>query len=276
MKRATIESSDKLVDVYALNDMDRFTLDTEKAFHLLLDVAEEAGVSRSMIEDEYQRHKDAKKSFNVAGYVEQLLRSEADSQRTWETSVLPFLIERGYRQDLLMPGVEEYIAALDEHSIPHGLYTYGSWSNEVADPGLDRERSVKWQLGKAAASSVLSRMPIAISNTPHKIDDLMHNAVVTIDGVGDVVRLPDELSLSPGGTTYAKHIIMGEDKLVALEGGNPDLVTGVLVVPDGANRNAHHQGVSEGSLPSYVKQYRTLSEAAHSLGRIVEQAVNDR
>lgn len=263
MEKVKRYESDVLVDLYVLSDMDRFTLDTEKAFTLLLEVADEAGVSRQGIEAEYARHKEIGKSFNAAGFVEGVLNEQTGEK--WESAILPRLIERGNTQDLLMPGAQNYLDELTRLAMPHGLYTYGSWSNEVADPGKDRDHTVKWQLGKAAASHVLRELRTAVAETPDKIADLMRNRVVELEDEGKVVRVPDELSLTPGGVTYARHIVMGEDKISALQGGDPDLVSGILVIPKGSNRNAHHEAVDEISLPSYVTRYDTLDDAATSL-----------
>lgn len=223
--------------IIVASDVDRCLLNTETAFRLAKQAtAEETALSIEEIDVAYADHKKNKQSFNVVGFIERWQRQHK-TKKTWDQHILPAFIEEGRNTDLLMPGADEYLDTIEELGLPHFLLTYGSWSNEVADPGLDRERSIKWQLGKIAASERLSQMATHVAETPEKSRLISRDWTHSVDGQKKII-LPTDLYEE--FSHDFDQLILTDDKPVAFDGADLDVMAGIQVTPESLeNRTAH-------------------------------------
>lgn len=254
--------------IFAFLDVDRCLLDTEKAFDIVRDVTDKnTSVSKQMINTAYAEHKRMKKSFNVTGFIE----SQLGSGEQWEIDILPDFVRRGRREGLLMPYGKEFIARLGELGINYGLLTYGSWSNEADDPGADRERSIKWQLAKIAGDSTLAPIPSLVTHTPKKTEYIIKELTDKTPDGSTKIFLPSEYTDSEDIVNPVDKGILVDDKLVAHQDGDPDLVRGLLVIPETANnRNDHHMATDDITAPN-LKQVIGLEQAAEAIETIVTE-----
>lgn len=228
-------------ETIVLNDLDRCLYDTEKGFNGIVRVIDTVTpITEEEIRTYYAELKSQKKSFNVVGWVEKELQTRK-IKKSWERDIMPTFIDYGRSHDMLMPYAREYLDTIDELGLDSMLLTYGSWSNEVADPGLDRERSVKWQLGKIASSDALAYRPSLVIGTPHKARLISDEwAVKDISGQTNII-LPPEVS-DFFEQTHARAILT-DDKTVAFNGIDLNVMDGIHVTPENLeNRTAHLEG----------------------------------
>lgn len=254
--------------IFAFLDVDRCLLDTEKAFDVVREVTDQnTSVSKSMIDEAYAEHKQEGKSFNVTGFIESKLQED----ELWEVDILPDFVRRGRGEGLLMPHGKEFISRLGELGIDYGLLTYGSWSNNASDPDLDRDRSIKWQVAKIAADPALANIPGIVTHTPRKTEYITNELVGRKPGKKAKIILPTEYTEYGNAPKKVDHAIMVDDKLIAHEDGDPDVIRGVLVTPEGMrNRNNHHKQDDKTSIAG-LKRVVGLKEAADAVEEIASE-----
>lgn len=286
-----------LRDVAVGIDIDRCVLNTEVAFDTVASAAAQTTpLTKRQIVEAYQQHKVDRKAglvrdgFNVVGYLEQAL--EKHFGYSWSADILPEFIRMGHENNkLLMPGAKELFDELTRRDIHFFLLTYGSWSNELEDPGLDKERSIQWQLGKKAADATLANLYSHVTNHPYKtrfltqerrvslreypIDVQRHWQVMTsrMNLVGnhhEGILLPHDASLR-GKLTLARFVIMLDDKPIAFEDGDRNLSSGVLVSPlDMANKMAYQEADDSHKFKGKVIRANGLFEAKDAVIKEVE------
>jgi hypothetical protein len=264
-----------LRDIVVSLDADRCILDTEKAYHAATVAVEKVTpLTKAQIDAEYRRLKLLKQSFNVVGYVEEQLDS-LQGNYTWDNDVQPAFAEEGAKMDLLMPGAVDMIHALEQENVHFGINTYGSWSNDADDPGLDKQRTVKWQIGKISAISELATLRYHIADHPYKTRTYAQERRVDITQYPLAVQqewkqrtsglhipnadhragvhLPNSLSVDESSTTLVRHIIKVDDKRIAHQEGDPNLVTGVLVTPAGIENRMTYQHDGDLDIPGLIE-----------------------
>lgn len=279
------------------HDLDRFLVNTERALHVVgeaVEIATNGGITSKEVREAYLRNSELCKQgkithgFNVVGYLEHTLE-ERGLPYGWDDDILLEFIKRGHQCDMLMPGAHEYIETLKKLEVPQVIATYGSFSGELGDEGKDRERSVRWQLGKIAATPELSEMPTYVLNHPYKsrywaqersmdVEELLsrdqlrewRDMTAQLNLPGDNSRgvlLSSRITLGDDSRqVFTRYVFHGDDKHVAFATGDYELVSGIHVVPAAAENRRDYQQ-SDDDLPRGIMHAVGLDDAIPMIER---------
>lgn len=215
-----------VVDTFFAIDFDRCLSDTPKLDALFYELADEyPQIDARELLDARNAVEDNGASFDQVGALRKLL------SETEVSKLLDEFISWASRHDILSDGARDLLDRLDKKGIPFGIVSYGD---------------VYWQTIKMNACGVQG-IPTLITDNKRKAD-----VIVGWQQSDATFLLPESLVKE---TTYAKHIVLLDDKAIAFS-GLPAQARGYWVQPSSGVLLPAQQGI----VPDNVRVARGLRE----------------
>lgn len=131
-------------DTFFVLDFDRTLADSDKLLDVFIEVTNQyIDLPREQIEKIDTDVKAKGDSFDTASYVRDYLQAH-HSREAWSRLEQQFIHE-SRSLNMLLPGADELLRFLDEHSLPYGVLTYGNplWQHlKLAASGFNHVRRI--------------------------------------------------------------------------------------------------------------------------------------
>lgn len=197
----------KNADVFAVFDLDRTLIDTDKFVEKLRLATISQNLNQELVDEAFSSLlKKNGESIDAFEHLENRLQISLDPSQLFEQMKDEF-------SECVFSGVVELFKSLEQYEIPAGILTYGE------------ERFQSFKLGllhSYFASNELNRLPAMVTQSQQKARMISTTWLHSHQGW----HIPDVMI--KGETLFAKRIIIIDDKISNLE-ANTDSIIGVLV-----------------------------------------------